>query len=230
MGRRIVSKYEHLRLKREREEAERSANSLWNERIAKLAAHPETKLLVKENHPKAWAYVEQMFPLIAELISNTKIYKNTNTAFCDKIGVPRGAGGLFVKPASAILVCWNKDRIPDDVVIVHEMLHFSSQLLGSRMASEEVEEYFAYVKSIPYLISRGFDKKWIAEEYLFHYHYGKVLNETAKKLGKEVHKLGMGDRAMAKEETIRRTMGIIDDELGVKKEQDDVNEDRFDFL
>lgn len=151
-----------LELKRRAEDARKKAKQ--------IIEHPETVVLLRDKFPEAWEYVEQSFPRLAERIRHTKVYKNENTYFCKKLGIPKEAGGLFIIKASMVLICYGK--FSDDVVIVHELLHFISQLIGSRFVNQDHEEDFAYTNSIPYLATR-YDEEWIVNKYMLPYYWGR---------------------------------------------------------
>jgi hypothetical protein len=159
--------YEALRLRREAEESRRGSGSKV---VTEIMSHPETKVMGRTSLISAYEYVESSFPSAAPAVAAIGVMKNENTAFCRRIGVPRGAGGLFFVDASAILICYNP--FPDDIVVVHEMLHFVSQTLGSRFRNVRSEEDFAYSKSIRYLIDKGLSREWIREEYMLPYYVG----------------------------------------------------------
>lgn len=187
-------------------------------RVAEVSSHPETIVVRRQDMPAPWAYIEDMFPSIAPIISKTIVYKNENTAFCRKIGIPDGVGGLFFIGAGAILICWTKEKVKDDVVICHEMLHYASQLLGGRMQCREAEENFAYSKSILYLVANGYSEDWIMKEYMLPYYLGMVL---AKNRNQEQARL----------EAIETCRNMISFELGRPLETCDTEEvDRFDDI
>jgi hypothetical protein len=104
--------------------------------------HEETVVLTPEECPGAWDYVCNVFPSLDESIRSIKVYKNENTYFMNKIGIPKGVAGIFVPAANAIVVCWCSS-IPVDVVLVHELLHYASRLIGSHMKNSAYEEDFA---------------------------------------------------------------------------------------
>ena len=214
------SRYEAIRRRREAEGHMRSSDAETGEKIAAIAAHPETKIIKRQDLSSPWEYVEDLFPRIAPAIARTNIFKNENTAFCKNIGIPSEAGGIFLIRASTILICWNEDRFKDDVVVCHEMLHYASQLLGGSMKSVDAEENFAFSKSINYLISRGYTKEWIRDEYMLPYYWSREYRNDPS-LGKED----------AKTKAMNICDGIIAQEMyGIRYEQDCGCEDRFDTI
>jgi hypothetical protein len=140
-------------------------SKLSKELFDRIKRHSQTKILTKEDLPEAYDYVEGLYPRCAEPISKTPIYKNENTAFFKELGLP-SAGGMYIRLASAVVICYNK-KFPDDVVAVHELLHAVHALLGIQSHTERQEEDFAYGKSIPYLIDKGHSEDWIVDEYLW---------------------------------------------------------------
>lgn len=220
----MPSHYDHLRRRREYEESLRQNNEAAKEKIAEIAKHPETKLIRRDDMPDPWVFVEQLFPRIAPTIATTVVYKNENTAFCKNIGVPPEAGGLFFIKASAILLCYNKEKFKDDVVICHEMLHYASQLLGGKMQTSNIEEDFAYFKSIPYLSLHGYSDKWIAEQYMLPHYWGREYHRLAKEGAKDAKEKG-------RELGLEICFKAIEAELrGPVVPKDNDNEDRFDVI
>jgi hypothetical protein len=220
-----MSRQECVKRRRAYEQQLRSDAKKSAEALAKIKKHFDTQPLGRESYPEAWGYVESLFPSLSEKIRNTKVYKNENTAFCASIGVPKEAGGLFFIKTGAILICWTRS-FKDDVVIVHEMLHYCSQLLGSRFGNRNIEEDFAYLKSIRYLLSKGYDEKFIQEQYMLP-HY--LTNEYAD-LG---HKPSLAERDECRERALARIKALYDQELNppppeAEEEEDDL--DRFDFI
>ena len=69
------------------------------------------------------------------------------------------------------------------LVIVHELLHYVSRLLGGAMTNRELEENFAYSNSVPYLVENGYDDAWIAEKYLLPYYLGLEMSKQGSRLG-----------------------------------------------
>jgi hypothetical protein len=169
--RRRVTPEEYRRLKRERRDDNEAAIREWRRRFDELVAHRETEELPRNCHMEVWEYVEKMFPRISTTLAEVKIYRNTNTAFCRRVGFPPQAGGLFVRPVGAIAVFYNR-KIPDDVVVLHELLHAAAQMLGP-MRGSEFEEGFAYERSLPYLLER-YDRDWVATNYLMPYYSTRV--------------------------------------------------------
>ena len=170
-----------------------------------------------------------MFPRLKNRISETKVYRNENTYFCKKLGIPKQAGGLFLIKASTIVVCYN-NKHDDDIVIVHELLHYSSQLMGSRFRNEDQEEDFAYLNSIPYMV-RKYDKKWIVENYLLAYYWSREQREMLK--GKEVKKLTSSEKRAAREKALCKCNSLFDGMLtGFLPPEDREDEElgRFSFI
>jgi len=169
----MVNRYEAIRARRLRE-AKLKEGDKWKEILALIRGHPETRVMGREQLLPAYSFVERMFPAVAPAIRSMVVYKNDNTAFCRRIGIPKEAGGAFLVRASAILICYTglmSAPVPDDVVVVHEMLHYVAQLMGSRFTSSVSEEDFAYAKAIPYLLEQGAKEDWIRQRYLLPYYW-----------------------------------------------------------
>lgn len=170
-------------MKEQRVKVDSDGEQAWIERVNKIKNHQETVLLKKEGLPEPWEYVEGRYPRIAKNIAQTVVYQNENRAFCRRIGIPEGVGGLFVVPASTVLLFYRR-RVPAEVVIVHELLHFTSQLLGRNFTDEDFEEDFAYFESLPYLVSRGYTREWLADTYLYPFYAQKMAREYEERQGK----------------------------------------------
>lgn len=216
------SHYDAVKSRRKFEEQLRDNGDEAKAKIADIAAHPETVVITRDTLPEPWIYVEDLFPRVAPALTNLKIYKNENTAFCRNIGVPASAGGLFFIKASAILICWSDDKFEDDVVVCHEMLHYTSQLLGGHMRFSDVEEDFAYSKSIAFLRERGYSEQWIAEEYMLPYYWGREWRKF---------KMDPLQKDAARADAIRVCKAIVEAELRGQKEPEETDDpDRFDVI
>ena len=197
----------------------------WEKILHEVQFHPESHSLSREAFQKTFEYVEKLYPKTAPCIAAAKVYKNTNTAFCRKIGIPKAAGGAFLIRASAILICYSRNHTPDDVILVHELLHFASQLMGSDFISEAAEEDFAYRKSIPYLKANDYDDDWIRKTFLMPYYLGKAFSETT----------WAGQNYQVEEDAIRRRVEsecqlMIDEEMLPKESPKKISNNRFDFI
>ncbi len=219
-----------VRLRRAYEQQLRDDAKKSAEVLGKIQQHFDTKRLGRDSYPDAWEYVENYFVALAPKIRNTIVYKNDNTAFCAKINVPKEAGGLFFIKTGAILICYTRG-FKDDVVIVHEMLHYCSQLLGSRFRNRNIEEDFAYLKSIRYLLSKGYDEKFIQEKYMLPHYFTFEMSKIST--GKP---LSGTERAECRERAIQKVKALYDQELldpmdlGGEPPEDDDDLDRFDFI
>lgn len=209
------------------------AKEVWRQRMGEVRVHPETKVIVRGDLPEPWMYVEHMFPEIGEEISKTIIYKNENTAFLQKIGIPIEAGGVFVRPASAIIVGYSERSTPTDIVIVHELLHYASKLMGGNFASFEAEENFAFSNSIKYMDLRGMPRKDICEEYMLPYYWSLMIARVVREQGRTAEgNPTQGELDRAKEMAVSECQLMIRQALD-KDAFDDPPEDepdRFDMV
>lgn len=117
-----------------------------------------------------------LFPRIRATLRSIRLLKNTNTCFCRNVGLG-GVAGAFLTRVNAIVVC-HSEHVPDDVIVVHEILHYAARLLGGRMTNEGQEEDFAFIKSIPFIVAKGYDKDWIIERYLAPYYSRRVRKDA----------------------------------------------------
>lgn len=230
-----IPRLEALRKRRELEKQLKERASLAREKAEQIAKHRETVLLSRDDHPEAWKFIEEMFPRLSTVISQTKVYANKNTYFCEKVGIPPNAGGLFIIKASAIVLCHSK--CPDDIVIVHELLHYCSQLMGSRFRNEGFEEDFAYQTSIPYIAQRGYSEDWIAEKYLLPYYWSReqeaLLRKKRAAKGKPPPKLTLSEKYKAKDLALEKCKSIVHRKLHGKMDDQGDDEDdicRFSFM
>jgi len=222
------SYYDLIRNRREFEAKLRDNGDESKKKIKEVAAHPETTMILREKMPDPWVYVEALFPRIATVISKTQVYKNDNTAFLKNLGFPEAAGGLFFPKASAILICWNRDKIKDDVIICHEMLHYADQLLGGTMKDRNADENFAYHNSIKYLELHGYKPEWIAGEYMLPYYWGLEMSKLRKKPEEPPSK---EEEETAKKAAMAKCLAVIDSELYGKHPEIQVeDQDRFDLI
>lgn len=132
--------------------------------IGLIKDDPDT---VKINYPeykKSFDYVDKTFP--NKNVKDVTIYL-CSTGLLKKLGY-FGLGGFFEKVMKTIVI--NKDmdfgegafigKISVDEAIVHELLHYVSDLSSTKKTSVEIEEEFAYSNSLGYLRS----KKYTDEE------------------------------------------------------------------
>lgn len=209
-----------------------AAKKAWDDKLQaeadritkKFLEHRETVKLSKDDFKGAFDYVQNLFPRIAPVLESTSIYKNENTYFAKITGIPKGVAGFFMKPTSTIIILYNP--FPHDIVVVHEMLHYCSQLMGSRMRSTEMEEDFAYIKSIPYIRSRGFDDEWIVKKYLISHYKGLEMGELA-----HGGKLSKAMKDEADRLALERCKTILKADLGemIPHEEPRENNSRFDI-
>lgn len=227
------SRYEIMRLRREREGKYREEVRKGEQNLVKIQGHPETTLITKETMPDAFQFVEDLLPGVAPTIAITKIYRNTNTAFAKKVGIPEYAGGVYFPALGSIVICWNRDNLREDCVVVHELLHYASHLMGSRMRNEGSEEYFAYTKSIPFLISKGYSREFVAEKYLLPFFQNRKVQEFMRSKGlTHSNMIKRGEMEELKKETIAANMLIIKEVLDgeVKRDLETDDADSFEFI
>ena len=222
---RIWTHYDAIRLRRR---VEKDLEGHWQDVVQQIQSHPETKRFGRADFPGAFGYVEGLYPRIAPVVSATILYKNENTAFCKRIGIPREAGGAFLTRASAILLCYCS--LPDDAVLVHELLHLASRLLGSGFSSESVEEDFAYAKSIPYLKSRSYPDEWIRTSFLMPYYHGLELHDRAGRLGVQPRRLSLPDKEEARALATLKCQAMIERAMEDGDGEARTGADRFDLL
>jgi hypothetical protein len=190
-----------------------------------VRTHGNTKRVVREELVRPYEFVEGMFPSVAKVIAQTRIYKNTNTAMLTRLGL-RHAGGVYIRFANSILICYTT-TFPDDVVAVHELLHAASDLMGASLkALPEQEENFAYSRSVPYLLARGYNQEWIITKYMWPYYMGLCRDEIdAMPNGSKFTKQEVYDYCYDK------CLALVTDAVGTPKtDEDEEDDDRFALL
>lgn len=224
-----MSKMTRVQARSMKEARHRRESEEFIAKLELIKAHDETKFLGRKDFEPAFKYIEDMYPDLAPAVAATTIYKNTNTWFCfKKLGLPRNIGGVYMIRIRAILICHS--NIPDDVVVVHEMLHFVSHMLGSQQTSTASEEDFAFGRSIPYILQQGASKEWIAKRYLLPYY----TSYEADKLRDAKGQITKENIKKAEALALERAYMLIETPLGEPIENVDkivpTEEDRFGMI
>lgn len=159
----------YLSEKQKREDFSRMAES-HSENIEKAKRIAMRKIEYPQ-YEEAFDYVDKLFPEVS--VKKVILYKLTNKQF-EKLGFGF-AGGLYDKIGRTILIgggsCkktskWSA-KISVDEIIVHELLHYASIIMGVMMSSVEAAEDFAYGWSLGYLRYKGHsDDNIIKNNYL----------------------------------------------------------------
>lgn len=222
----MMNRYKYVKARHSEEDRLRRESEEWVSKLQKIKEHPETRAYTRKDFEPAYKYVEEMFPELASAIAATVIYKNPNTYFCQNkkgVGLPKNVGGVYMIKVGAILVCHS--TIPDDVIVVHEMLHFASNMLGSRLKNAAAEEDFAFCRSIPYIVQQGASKEWIAKRYLLPYYTNRewdLMHDRREKPNEE----------LAKSRALEKAYLRIENPLGERIEDAPFleDEDRFGMI
>jgi len=206
--RQAAMRFERARLLKRKEFAEQIRQ--------KVVSHVNTKLFKREDFPRAFFFVEEMYPEVAHVIRDLTIYKNDNTALWAEMGLT-GVAGMYVVPVSMILITYSVN-IPDDVVAVHELLHCAHDKL--MLAKDPMsQEDMTFRASIPYIL-QDHKPEWVARHYLLPYYY------SIKEKGTVASRLDERD-------VIASCMEMIEKESGATPTRVTDSEpamDRFDFL
>jgi hypothetical protein len=131
--------------------------------ISKIKEHTGTKNIKYPEYKEAFDYVDSLFPHAN--VKDVDVFM-CNRKFLDSLGYS-GVGGFFervmktiVMPDSVIPSVSKKNdivaKLTIDEVLVHELLHYSSDSLNKKIDSMEIEEEFAYGNSIRYLKGKGY--------------------------------------------------------------------------
>jgi len=144
---------------------QRDNTAKWSAIELEVIAHPQTWIVHRgpETDP-CFKYMENLFPQTQKGIAETNIYFIRNGYFWSStIDLPTEAGGLYAPSIGAIFL---KDGtgINWEIILVHELCHRASHLLG-RMGSQEVEENFAFFHSLGF-IKPKYPKEFVISKYL----------------------------------------------------------------
>ena len=144
--------------------------------IEKIKGTANTKEIHYPEYKNSFDYVDGKFP--------GNDVKDVTVLLCSKGFLKSlgyiGIGGFFEKILKTVIIC---DDGPIDETIVHEMLHFVSDMSMSKSYSVGIEEEFAYINSIDYLRQKGRDDCYIMNQVFLPYLMG-VVNK--KKIVKQV--------------------------------------------
>jgi len=135
--------------------------------IDKIKSSANTREINYPEYKESFDYVDNKFP--GNRVKDATIF------LCSK-GLLKGLGyvglgGFFEKILKTIIIC-NEGAI--DETIVHEMLHYVSDLSLATSYSVELEEEFAYINSIDYLRNKGRTDEYIISTVFLPYLMGKV--------------------------------------------------------
>lgn len=132
--------------------------------------HKNTKEYDYHSFKASYDYVNSIFP--EANILDVKIYEAPIKLF--KELKYDGAGGLYSKYWKAVVVpnktVKNKKKnvistkLEKDVVIVHELLHYVSDVLGHTSKTRNIEEEFAYGYMIKYALDKGYTEEKIIND------------------------------------------------------------------
>jgi len=157
----------------------REVEDHWEQKERAILSHPETwrftpdgrdagiGTIPDERNP--FFYVKNLFPNLEKSIYKTQCLVIENSYFWSStLKLPDNAAGLYVPSIGVILMCRNyHHKLVIDDVLVHELLHRASHLLG-RMQNESIEEEFAFSYSIDWFKGR-YAKSYVLEHYLMPY-------------------------------------------------------------
>jgi hypothetical protein len=164
----------------------KNMESRWSEISDKIASHPEVWIYAPDtdksdfDNQRPFEYVSEMFPKLRSEIRKTKCIVIENTYFWGStLSLPQNAAGLYVPALGVILLARNYYyRLDLKDVLVHELLHRASHLLG-HMSSEPVEEEFAFSYSIAWF-AKKYEKDFIIEHYLMPYCTYSIMKSERK--------------------------------------------------
>jgi len=141
-----------------------------------------TKKILYENYEEAFDYVGKIFPGID--VKKIDV-RQCSPLLLKKLGYD-GVGGFFEKTTKTVVISAHKlvtstsrfavsAKLKRDEVIVHELLHYCHDSIGSNIGSNLREE-FAYGWSMPYLRKKGYSDEEIIRDNYMPYLY-KVCND-----------------------------------------------------
>jgi len=145
--------------------AEKSAIILKH--IGKIKSSANTREIRYPEYKESFDYVDNKFP--GNKVKDVSVFL-CSKGFLKNLGYV-GLGGFFEKILKTIIICNEGDV---DETIVHEMLHYVSDLSLATSYSVEIEEEFAYINSIDYLRDKGRTDEYIVSTIFLPYLMGKV--------------------------------------------------------
>jgi len=135
--------------------------------IGTIKSSANTREIHYPEYKESFDYVDNKFP--GNDVKDVMIF------LCSKGLLKRlgyvGLGGFFEKILKTVIIC---DCGSIDETIVHEMLHYISDLSMAKSYSVGLEEEFAYINSIDFLRSKGRTDEYITGTVLLPYLIGKV--------------------------------------------------------
>lgn len=161
----------------------------FTKKINALKTHRHTQALSKTDnlYIEPIQFLKHAFPKEYPLVAELSVYTTTGGALRAHLNED-GVGGLFSTPTHDIFLNLDEPeysdiviiKIPHDMILYHEMLHAVSCFRsGSTLSSKdsEIEEDFAYGGMIPYVRSKGYNDREIAEKVLLGYCLTKHLRK-----------------------------------------------------
>jgi hypothetical protein len=141
-----------------------------------------TKKILYEDYKEAFNYVGKIFP---DIDVRTIDVRQCSPLLLKKLGY-NGVGGFFEKTTKTVVISAHKlvstvsrfsvnAKLKKDEVIVHELLHYCHDSIGSNIGSNLREE-FAYGWSMPYLRKKGYSDEEIIKDNYMPYLY-RVCND-----------------------------------------------------
>lgn len=180
--------------------------SIHTEGIEKLKKHYWTKGIDKSK--KAYRdpirFIKQSYPDVFKQVANVNIYSTTASAIKSCLRL-EDAYGFFSTRTSDIFLTFGQFEYDElikinptiDEILCHEMLHAVSFFRGSGgfVRYANIEEDFAYGGMIPYIRSKGYNDKEIANRTLLAYCLSKHLQnkDYFKELGYDRKKMSHSD-------------------------------------
>jgi len=155
--------------------------------VKKIISSCRTKTVGYEENKIAFEYVNSLFPNCN--VKDVSVYKAPKSLL-DKRGFSH-ADGFYLPDLKVILFSNNRNlrkrkrkegKVPDEVVLIHELLHYCYYEQGMQSFTTEIIEEFAYGWSVPYLKKIGYSDEKIIEEYFYPAMSGIVYKECLKEV------------------------------------------------
>lgn len=183
----------------------REIEKSWNLKHKEIEDHPETWRVDPSNIDKSFSYVSNIFPDLEDGIYNTRCYSIGNSYFWKrKLNLPSNAAGIYAPAVGVVLLNVTPDiKLNWADILVHELLHRASHLLG-HLQSERIEEEFAFSYSMEWF-KRNYSKEFVLENYLMPYctyesmiecnvhNINDIVIEKAKRMSERLFKFKTGD-------------------------------------
>lgn len=170
------------------------------EKSERIKKNPSTKKILYEDYKESFDYVGRLFPDVD--VPSIDVRQAT-PLLLHKLGYD-GIGGFFERISKTVIISAHslapvpftrytiKAKLHKDEVIVHELLHYCHNEIGSN-PSMHMKEEFAYGWSSGYLRNKGYTDEEIVRDnylpYLYNFCYKDGFFDILKSEGVDIEKI-----------------------------------------